>query len=264
MGLNIKAAKTTKLHSLDKNISKRLNGKSDVSFNFLGFKFYCYPVGKHKRSSINKNSVVYHNIRVEPSKKSVDNHFKKVQMVLRASQTSWEVVDRLNPIIRGWTNYIKMSDAQTIGRIGRWRTRLYRLLANWQKRTFGTIKRLENIWTTKRADKWTFYAINPKNQQKVLLYTYSDASYSLTKYIPVRLDASVYDGNLAYWTKRIRTCMGLSPSASWLISEQKGKCPICKQQFNILDSLEVDHKTPKRKGGDDQRTNIGTQTLSCE
>ena len=38
---------------------------------------------------------------------------------------------------------------------------------------------------------------------------------------------SIYDGNLTYWSKRLKLMPGLSESKRKLLNKQKGICPLC-------------------------------------
>jgi RNA-directed DNA polymerase len=50
-----------------------------------------------------------------------------------------------------------------------------------------------------------------------------------------------------------------------LLTRQHNRCPICKRQFNILDSTtwEVDHILPRFAGGKDQYCNLQLLHKEC-
>jgi RNA-directed DNA polymerase len=68
--------------------------------------------------------------------------------------------------------------------------------------------------------------------------------------------SSVYDGNDLYWSNRLAHFNGLNKRETRLLQVQQGLCNWCGGRLNVHDMLEVDHKTPKAKGGADIWTNL--------
>ena len=70
-------------------------------FKFLGFWIRNYPVGKMKRG---KRGAEYKTF-IRPHPQNISDVLRKVKEVLRQNRNVITVVERLNPIIRGWANY---------------------------------------------------------------------------------------------------------------------------------------------------------------
>jgi RNA-directed DNA polymerase len=95
-GLELSEEKTKIVHSTE-------------GFDFLGFNCRHYKnetTGYRARKFANKQGF---KILIKPSKKSIDTHSNKIKQVLRQMKaaTQEQVIWRLNPIIKGWTNYFR-------------------------------------------------------------------------------------------------------------------------------------------------------------
>jgi len=64
------------------------------------------------------------------------------------------------------------------------------------------------------------------------------------------------DGNLVYWSKRLRKSPDVSNRVIKLLDKQKGKCGQCGMLFKDGDKWEVDHILPKSLGGKDWYANL--------
>jgi|NOAtaT_5_FD_contig_101_186898_length_3792_multi_6_in_0_out_0_1 RNA-directed DNA polymerase len=218
---------------------------------------------KYKRTKIGSTTTNV-GLFITPSKKSVDRHFTQVREVLHRCTSAQQVVDQLNPIIRGWVNYAKYSTARTAKQVGHWNKRLYLRLSNWVKRTFGTRKRLKQVWTTKGGDRWRFYYSKP-NGQLVTLYTYGEGSYALTKYVAVQSQKTPYDGDVKYWSKRLKTYVGASQVHAKILDRQKSNCGICGVPFLAIEDTiyHIDHRIRSADGGTNQLSNLQAVHIWC-
>ena len=246
VGLNIKAAKTKILFTGDKG----------SSFDFLGFTFKCITVGKHKQRMINRAAKNKHILSICPAQKSIKNHFSKVKHTISKCSSAKNVVTKLSPIIRGWVNYISIGNARTMGKVGQWNTRLFKILSNWQKRIYGTRKRITDLWATVKGNKWRFHYM--EGNQVKLLYWYDQGSYSTKEYVAVKDDASPYDGNTVYWAKRSPNFARAGDFHASILKKQKFKCPICNRDFFYTEDIlyHMDHKLRKASGGSNQKDNL--------
>ena len=247
VGLNIKAAKTKTLYT----------GEKGKSFDFLGFTFKNIKVGKHKQRKINRDAKTKYTLSIVPSTKSVKNHFNKVKQTTNKCSSSYQVVTKLSPIIRGWVNYISIGNARTMGKVGQWNTRLFKILSNWQKKSYGSRKRISDLWMTVRGNKWRFYCMD-KNRQPKLLYWYDQGSYSTKAYVPVKGDASPYNGDTAYWAKRSPSLARAGDLHAAVLKKQKFKCTVCKKDFFYTEDIlyHMDHTVRKASGGSNQLKNL--------
>ncbi len=107
IGLELKPAKTRICHTLKEIEVKGIKVKP--GFDFLGWNFRQYPVGKHhsgKTGSANSKLLGFKTI-IKPSKKAIKAHADKVKEVIKTYKTApqYALIKRLNPVIRGWCNY---------------------------------------------------------------------------------------------------------------------------------------------------------------
>jgi RNA-directed DNA polymerase len=99
-GLELSEEKTKIVHSTD-------------GFDFLGFNCRHYEnkiTGYKAKKFANKQGF---KILIKPSKKSIETHSDKIKEVMRQMKaaTQEEVIWKLKPIIKGWTNYYRVSVA---------------------------------------------------------------------------------------------------------------------------------------------------------
>ena len=71
----------------------------------------------------------------------------------------------------------------------------------------------------------------------------------ITRHIQVGKGRSPYDGDIAYWSTRLRNHPMLKTEQGMLLKRCKGKCIYCGLHFRDGDILEVDHHIPLYLGG---------------
>ena len=126
--LEIKPEKTQIVHTL-----KNHNGKKP-GFNFVGFNIRQYPVGKYKSGENTQGKKLGFKTIIKPSEEGVKRHYAKVAEVITKHNSAPQIalVSKLNPIIRGWSNYYRTCcSKETYSKLGHLIT--LRLL-RWAKR----------------------------------------------------------------------------------------------------------------------------------
>ena len=101
MGLELKPSKTRLAHTLNQL------GDEQPGFDFLGFTIRQFPVGKcHSGKNHLGNQLGFKTI-IKPSKDSVKRQFERVKNIIKDYKSSNQIglICKLNPIIRGWSNY---------------------------------------------------------------------------------------------------------------------------------------------------------------
>jgi RNA-directed DNA polymerase len=100
MGLELKASKTSITHTL-----QPYEGK--VGFDFLGFTIRQFPVGKRHSGLDNKRQPLGFTAGTKPSVVAIKRHTRRLDTILRRHRSSPQsvLIDELNPVIRGWSNY---------------------------------------------------------------------------------------------------------------------------------------------------------------
>jgi RNA-directed DNA polymerase len=79
----------------------------------------------------------------------------------------------------------------------------------------------------------------------------------------VKGKASPYDGNLLYWSKRLKKHAVTNNTLGKLLQRQQGKCKWCGLLFRDEDHMESDHIQPGSQGGLDRIDNKCALHLHC-
>ncbi|MBC6478094.1 MAG: HNH endonuclease [Hormoscilla sp. GM7CHS1pb] len=93
-----------------------------------------------------------------------------------------------------------------------------------------------------------------KDSTEVKLGRHSETE--IIRHVKVKGKASPMDGNLVYWSKRLRKSPDVSTRVIKLLKRQQGKCERCGLTFRDGDKWEVDHILPTSLGGKDWYTNL--------
>ncbi|MEI2422820.1 reverse transcriptase domain-containing protein, partial [Arthrospira platensis SPKY2] len=107
IGLEIKPGKTRICHTLN---PIEYDGKlEEPGFDFLGFNIRQYPAGKYKTGKTGgaASRPIGHKTHIKPSNKAVKAHTEVIKDAIKHLKTAPQsaLISKLNPIIRGWSNY---------------------------------------------------------------------------------------------------------------------------------------------------------------
>ena len=259
VGLELKPEKTSIRHTL-KSIEH--DGKTiKPGFEFLGFNVRSYPVGEHHsgRTGGNNSTTIGFKTLIKPSKKKILAHHEAIKEVIKANKKAPQsaLIARLNPIIRGWCNYYRTVTSKVTFASEDYL--LWEMLRAWtvsrKKKKTPLIKALRKYFSHGKHGFWTF--------QTTGAILYHHAETEIKRHTLVKPEASPYDGNWTYWSKRRGTYTGTPTRVAKLLKKQKGICPQCKQHFTPEDLIEVDHIIPKSKGGLDTYNNLQALHRHC-
>ena len=247
MGLWLSPKKTKVTHTLTPY-------EGNVGFDFLGFSILQHLVGKtHTGKNTNGKPLGFKTF-ITPSKEAIRSHTLKIKQILRKRRNAPQkaVSSVLNPVIRGWTNYHKWVICSKAFHACDHTT--FRQLARWENaRHQGKSKR----WTRNRysisIDGNPRFGTHGKDREGNLrsVYVRYHTETHSQDYAKVRGLASPYDGNLIYWTQRLKHHPLMNGEKAKLLAIQKGQCPRCGLYFRDGDILETDHSIPIALGGQD-------------
>jgi RNA-directed DNA polymerase len=247
MGLELKPSKTRISHTLE-------TYDDYVGFDFLGFNIRQYQVGKHHGAKSSKGVKLGFKTLIKPRAEKVKSHLKKLGEVVNSQKSSPQValIKRLNPIIRGWSNYYSSvvssktftdCDYYFFEKLKRWAYRRHPMKnKTWIMRKY---------WHTEGKDNWVFSTREGKNPFKLARHL----DTKIVRYVKVKGDKSPYDGDLIYWSSRMGKHPEMPPEKAVLLKRQQGRCAYCGLYFQDGDILETDHIIPKSKGGKNNRDN---------
>nr|YP_009492312.1 hypothetical protein [Stauridium tetras]AWI68967.1 hypothetical protein [Stauridium tetras] len=150
IGLELSEAKTRLSHTLelqeDDTIAEGFDGV--VGFNFLGFTIKQFK-SRHRSAKTTTGELLGFKTRIYPSKKTVNKHQEKLRQVVLKDGKVYDqsaLIKKLNPIIRGWSSYFGVSDANTTKHLGKQDYLLYLKLRRWAKRKTGTSGKSTKFW----------------------------------------------------------------------------------------------------------------------
>jgi RNA-directed DNA polymerase len=261
MGLELKPSQTRLVHTLEK-----LN-ESEPGFDFLGFNIRQFPMGKHHsgKTGGKVSRLLGFKTIIRPSRDSIKAHWNAlteiVDSCIVARQS--ELIQKLNPVIRGWTNYFStVNSKKTYNDLDNLLWQKLRAWANRRHPTKSSGWKAQKYWKTIRGDKWRF-ATAMDSEDPILLFRHSDTRIKQFEYVKVRDTKSPLDGDLVYWSSRLGRHPECSQTVATLMKRQKGKCPHCNLHFRDGDLWEKDHIIPRAAGGKNGYENLQLLHRHC-
>ena len=260
VGLQLKSEKTRICHTLNETI---IEGQTIApGFDFLGFNIRSYPVGKHhsgKTGGLNSQIIGFKTL-IKPSKKSIKAHHEVIKAIINRDRTAPQaaLISHLNPVIRGWCNYFRtVVSKETFSSEDH---QLWQLLRAWTVSRTGNAnyKKLSKYFSQGKHGTWTFQT---RQENGYVLTKHADTE--IKRHTLVKSEASPYDGNWTYWSKRRGEYPETPSRVAKLLKKQKGYCNHCHQSFTPDDIVEVDHIIPKSKGGKDEYKNLQLLHRHC-
>jgi RNA-directed DNA polymerase len=249
MGLELKPSKTKLTHTLNET-------QGNVGFEFLGFHIQQHKVGNYRSAKTSKGNPLGFKTLITPSQTKAKLHLAKIAEVIDTHKPAPQaaLISKLNPIIRGWSNYystvvskeiFSKVDNLTWGKIRSWARR----------RGKGNINK-DKYWRTVGDRNWCF-----STEDGMELLTH--ASTPIVRHTKVKGEASPFDGNWIYWSKRRGEYPETPTRVASLIKKQKGICSHCGLYFTSTDIVEVDHIKPTSLGGKDTYDNLQLLHKHC-
>ncbi len=225
-------------------------------FNFLGFHVKQYKLAATKAGK---------KLLIRPSKESVEKLREKLrkEWKLFYGQEVDRVIEKLNPVIRGWANYFRVSVASMVfKKIDSW---MYERQFRYVKRTHPTKSltwRQGRYWgrlNLDRNDQWVFG--NKNTGRHLLKFSW----FPIERHTLVKGDASRDDPRLkAYWVKREQAKIKeLVPGKQRIAWKQKGICPVCKESLFNGEEIHIHHKVPRSEVKNNQYSNLELVHLYC-
>lgn len=201
---------------------------------------------------------------ITPSKKAIETHKQDMKSIFikHRSRSQAELIKDLNPVIRGWASYFRVSDAGTTGDFARLDRITYLRLRRWAKRQTGSINLgHQKYWHTIGENNWVFTTRSESNPLRLL--THIEFHSSVNDYVKVRGDKSPFDGDLIYWSLRQSKHPEMPSTKAKLLKLQNGKCAWCDLHFREGDLLEIDHIKPISCGGKKEWQNLQLLHRHC-
>jgi len=230
-------------------------GNQKPGFKFLGYWIRQYSVGKTKRG---KRGVEYKTF-IRPHPQNISDVLRKIKEILRQDRNIVTVVERLNPIIRGWANYFStVASKRTFSAMD---SKLMVQLMRWGKRKHPTrpkvwIRNRYLFKDTKNGKMRQRFGYLGKQREVIGIQYFAETP--VVRHTKVTGDKSIYDNDLVYWSDRGRALgnRAFSKSIIRILRSQNNKCNICGLKLLPGDTIEIDHIVPKVSGGRNHYNNL--------
>lgn len=246
-------------------------------FNFLGFNFRKYEIGRTKQRSPIKwkkrkkplTKMSHYKLLIKPQKEKVEKLLRECKEELDNNRTAKPkaILKILNQKLVGWGMYYRFSVSKKI--FSRIQHELWWKLYRWAIRRHPNKSKgwvIQKYFT--RQGKWknVFY------DEETGDFIYPIHKIPIKRYVLVR-NHRVYDSDpeiMAYWEQREYTnafAQIQSVRMSRLYKRQKGFCPYCKGEITQNDISErnthVHHMKPISQGGNNSYSNLRLIHLTC-
>jgi RNA-directed DNA polymerase len=226
-------------------------------FDFLGFHIRHYPAPQTSQTG--------YRLRITPSKPAVQAVRQQLRVLWRQSIGSeiGVVLQRLNPLIRGWATYFRRTGAsETFAKLDYWmfqRALHYATRTHPHKPWVWRKARYWGKWNPHRQDTWVF------GDKRAGTYLLKFAWFGFQPHILVKGPASPDDPVLRqYWEQRERRkAQLLPPSLRQLATAQQGRCLVCGASLFNGEMLHIHHRKPRRQGGGSEYPNLALVHLYC-
>ena len=247
IGLELKPSKTRIAHTLIPENSE----DGIAGFDFLGYNIRQFPAGKYVSARNRYKGALGFNTFIIPSKDACKKHQAHISDIIKKHKSSpqAQLILELNPVIRGWCNYYKFSDASGRKILSQQDHLIFKKLRAWGIYRCGNLKDARKKYYTKIGNRNWIFATKTGDVNPLRLLLHSDFDSSSTDYIKVKGDKSPYDGNLIYWSTRMGRHPEMPNSKAIRLKKQKGKCNWCGLHFREGDVLEEDHIIATALGG---------------
>ena len=213
-------------------------------FDFLGQNVREYQNGK---------------LLIKPSRKNIKTFLANLRDVIKgnAQVTVGQLIVKLNPKIRGWTNYHRhVSSKQTFAKVDH---AIFQALWQWAKRRHPKKGRRwikKKYFRSSGSRNWVFYG-KVRDKYVQLLFA-SDTR--IKRHRKIKGEANPYDLEWEiYFEERIGVKMADNLKGRRqllrLWKEQDGICPVCRQKITKLTGWHNHHIVWRAYGGSDKAEN---------
>ena len=199
----------------------------------------------------------------KPAGKNVKNFLEKIRGTLRQMRTTRQedVIDKLNPVIRGWANYHRSQTAtRTFAKTDHL---IWQALWRWARRRHPN---KGERWTKARYFRriagrdWRFAE---KDKALLTLTSFRKKPHikidgSRNPYSPE--DEDYFDARLA---RKMESDLKGRRKLAWLWYWQEGLCPCCNQKITKETGWHIHHVVKRSEGGSEQMSNLQVLHPNC-
>ena len=231
------------LRGLELSPKKTVITHVEQGFDFLGQNVRKYPKGK---------------LLIKPSKKNVKTFLDGIRKIIKAALglSAAELIDWLNPKIRGWANYhrhvVSKRVFQRVDHV------IFISLWQWARRrhpekSLGWLK--QKYFERQGQDNWRFFGKSCDGAGILHTVRLLPASHMpIRRHIKVKGEVNPYDPAYeTYFEKREGDHMAESfrgtRTLRFLWYLQRGLCPVCNMKITRITGWRLHHRISRVKGG---------------
>ena len=218
-------------------------------FDFLGQNVRKYENGK---------------LLIKPSKKNIKNFLAKIRKVIKQAKgyRTAELIQHLNPQIRGWANYHRHIVSKRI--FSRVDAAIFKALWKWARqrhcrKSLGWIK--QKYFCRKAGRDWLFFGESRTDETGKTRreWLYHAATTPIKRHVKVKAEANPYDRQWQKYFQK-RESREITDSLenrrlSFLWREQSGLCVVCRQPITRITGWHSHHLVHRAAGGSDETEN---------
>jgi len=218
-------------------------------FDFLGQNVRRYPNGK---------------LLIKPSKKNVKTFLEDIRRTVRAAHgmSAADLIDQLNPKIRGWANYHRhVVSKRTFRRVD---LMIFSSLWRWARRRHPnkSTRWIKPKYFDRRGNRdWSFFGETCEDEGRPnKVWLYHAMSTPIKRHVKVKGEANPYDPTYeAYFEERegahmLETFRG-TRTLRYLWYEQRGLCTLCNTKITRITGWRLHYCVPRAMGGSTAASN---------
>ena len=219
IGLELKPSKTRIAHTLNTYKDEK------AGFNFLGFNIRQHHVGKYTSGKSSNGNLLGFKTIITPSNESQIKHYRELKKIINTYKgvSQSVLIQQLNPVIEGWCNYFSSGISKKIFSKLTYILK-YKLIKWGIKRHRNKSKKwvIQRYFKTIGDNNWVFTTGEGKNPISLIEHV----SIEIKRHVKVKGNASPFDGDLIYWSKRLGKHPEMPKNVATLLKKQKGKIVI--------------------------------------
>ncbi|ELT6114868.1 group II intron reverse transcriptase/maturase [Salmonella enterica] len=227
--------------------------KTTVTHINDGFDFLGQNVRKYKGKLL-----------IKPSKHNLKMFLNKIRATIEGNKTAKTdtLIKRLNPLIRGWTNYHQhVVAAETFRYVN---FQLWKKIWRWCLRRHPSKGKR---WIRRKYfdESWRLHSKDADGHRWVL---YKASTTPIRRHIKIKSEANPYAPEWESYFEKRQALIWLKSQngrnrivAIW--RKQKRRCPICGQSFSPETGWDIHHIVRKTQGGSDNLDNLVMLHPNC-
>ena len=230
-GLKLSVEKTRIGHSME----KKPGTTGQIGLDFLSYHFKNKKCSRHR--GVKSTQGVTQNFRLitKPSKLAVKNHkydLSKILVDFKGAPIG-KVIERLSKSIKGWTWYQAVTQSTlTFSKLDEW---LWKKLWHWAKKRYRGAKKAKLKCFS--VNGWSFGYME---KNKPFILDRHDKT-GVRKFIKIKANASIYDGDLVYFAKRLSQTNPRIKNLRNLFKKQNYLCAGCGLNLLPGEIIELHH-----------------------